>query len=243
MAQTATQQALDIVDRLSSARDVDGVVSELRRAGFLYGFDGFCISGIPLPGEKVDPYLLLAGWPEGWLEHYGAEDFIHVDPVVRHVKRSTMPFCWSDAPYASDDRAALRVMDDAAAIGLAAGITVPIYRTNGCQALVTFGADRLDLSAADRAAIHLFSIYAHDRARSLMDEFSGGGRRPPPRLAAREIECLKWSAAGKSAWDISVILHISQRTVEQYLASAAFKLGSVNRVQTVAEAMRHGLIN
>jgi LuxR family quorum sensing-dependent transcriptional regulator len=53
---------------------------------------------------------------------------------------------------------------------------------------------------------------------------------------------VRWAASGKSAWDIGAILGLSQRTIEEYLANAALKLGAVNRVQSVAEAIRRKII-
>lgn len=61
-------------------------------------------------------------------------------------------------------------------------------------------------------------------------------------LSAREIECLLLASAGKSEWEISRILGISEHTSEKHLMSAKTKLGAVNRVQAVAEALRRGYI-
>ena len=63
-----------------------------------------------------------------------------------------------------------------------------------------------------------------------------------PHLTPRETECLKWAAAGKSEWEISQILGISEHTAERHLLNAKTRLGAVNRVQAVAEAIRLGLI-
>ncbi len=61
---------------------------------------------------------------------------------------------------------------------------------------------------------------------------------PRARLSAREVECLRWTAVGKTTWEISVILKLSEHTVTDYLQSAAAKLNAVNRTQAVAEAIR-----
>lgn len=61
-------------------------------------------------------------------------------------------------------------------------------------------------------------------------------------LSPREVECLGLAAAGKSEWEISRILGISEHTSEKHLLNAKMKLGAVNRVQAVAEAIRRGLI-
>jgi len=62
-------------------------------------------------------------------------------------------------------------------------------------------------------------------------------------LSPRERECLKWAAVGKSEWEISQILGISEHTSEKHLLNAKAKLGAVNRVQAVAEAIRRGYIS
>nr|WP_282595043.1 helix-turn-helix domain-containing protein [Mesorhizobium amorphae] len=52
-------------------------------------------------------------------------------------------------------------------------------------------------------------------------------------LTPREFECLKWTARGKSAWDVSQILGVSKRTVTFPLENAKAKLG----VRTVNQAI------
>jgi DNA-binding CsgD family transcriptional regulator len=52
-------------------------------------------------------------------------------------------------------------------------------------------------------------------------------------LSPREYECLMWSARGKTAWEIGVILGISRRTVVYHLENAKQKLG----VHSIAAAV------
>ena len=65
---------------------------------------------------------------------------------------------------------------------------------------------------------------------------------PKEKLSAREVECLRWSAAGKSSDEIAIILDISSHTVVSYLKSAMRKLEAVNRMQAVARACRYLLL-
>lgn len=44
-------------------------------------------------------------------------------------------------------------------------------------------------------------------------------------LSAREIECIRWLAHGKSAEEIGIILSLSRRTIEKHLLSVKQKLG------------------
>ena len=105
---------------------------------------------------------------------------------------------------------------------------------------MSFCGEELALNRDEKAALHLVAIYAHARARALIAPSADG--RKQTRLSAREIECLKWSSAGKTAWEIGQILSISERAVEKYIGSAGAKLNTVNKVHAVAEAMRQRIL-
>jgi LuxR family quorum sensing-dependent transcriptional regulator len=236
------QFTFDCVERLTSSTTLEGVAAELKRAGEALGFESFCISGLPPPGEPVNPYLMLSGWPEGWHHRYAEMGYVHADPVARLLRRTTMPFQWSEAFYRPDDLEARRVMDESVEFGLVQGFAVPIHTPEGLQAGVTFGARHMDLSRDERSALHLIAIYAHGQARSFLRPGQAPGAPQGHGLSPREAECLRWAASGKTTWEISVILGLSQRTIEEYFGNAALKLGAVNRVQAVAEALRRKII-
>jgi DNA-binding CsgD family transcriptional regulator len=61
-------------------------------------------------------------------------------------------------------------------------------------------------------------------------------------LTDREIDCLNWTAAGKTSVEIAEILTLSEHTVNHYLNRATRKLDTANRTQAVAKALRIGLI-
>ena len=67
-------------------------------------------------------------------------------------------------------------------------------------------------------------------------------REDIPRITEREIECLQWASIGKTAWEISMILSISERTVGFHLTNAATKLQANNRTHAVSIALKKGLI-
>lgn len=238
-----SQTAFEIVGRLKEAAKISDILREMRAAGAYFGYDVFIITNLPAEHEvSTQNCALVPSWPEGWRTRYFARDYLRIDPVANHVRRTTEPFLWREAPYRSDEAGAARVMGEATEFGLSQGFCVPIHHLTGPGGGVSFGASRLDLSEDAKAALHLVSIYAYQRAETLIRE---GGRNPmrkAPRLTAREIECLRWTAAGKTSWEASEILSTSQRTVEFHLKNAARKLDAVNRVQCVAEALRQGII-
>lgn len=67
-------------------------------------------------------------------------------------------------------------------------------------------------------------------------------RRRKSELTVREREALTWAAAGKSYWETSVILGISERTVRFFMSNARRKLNVATNTQAVAEAVWRGLI-
>lgn len=65
---------------------------------------------------------------------------------------------------------------------------------------------------------------------------------PPAPLSIRETEVLRWSAEGKTAEDIGLILHLSERTVNFHIANAVRKMGASNKISAVVQAILSGVL-
>jgi DNA-binding CsgD family transcriptional regulator len=76
---------------------------------------------------------------------------------------------------------------------------------------------------------HVLRMHGHDAARSIL-------------ISAKELDCLKWTAEGKTAWEASVILGISERTVRFHLNAAREKLNCTTTTQAVAKAIANQII-
>ncbi|WBX88832.1 helix-turn-helix domain-containing protein [Achromobacter mucicolens] len=61
-------------------------------------------------------------------------------------------------------------------------------------------------------------------------------------LSDRQAACLKWSAAGKTSWETSRILGVSESTVNFHLRNACNRLGVRGRRAAVVAALRLGLL-
>lgn len=61
-------------------------------------------------------------------------------------------------------------------------------------------------------------------------------------LGNRERQCLDWTAQGKTSFEISKILDLSEHTVNNYIVSATRKLSASNRAHAIAKALRLDLI-
>jgi len=61
-------------------------------------------------------------------------------------------------------------------------------------------------------------------------------------LGNRELQCLVWTAQGKTSFEIAKILNLSEHTVNNYIHIATRKLGATNRIHAIAKAIRMDLI-
>ena len=86
---------------------------------------------------------------------------------------------------------------------------------------------------------HLFATYLHEAISRILPDIRQAMNTV---LTEREKECLLWTAEGKTSWEISQILGISERTVVFHLNNATRKLDVVNRQHAVAKAISHGYI-
>ena len=235
----------EAIDRIRSASDHEDIFRELQKCGAIFGYDAFLIAGLPLsPNQNLSECKIISGWPAEWEKRYQAKRYIHIDPVIRYIRGMSDPFLWREAVDAAGKTDGRVVIGEARDFGLNDGFCVPFHQIDGTEAGVSFGGARFNLSHDERAGLHLLAIYAMSTAKAIVRRHAEPSKNAVAEagLTAREIECLKWSAIGKTAWEISVILSISLRTVEGHLANAACKLGTVSRVHCVAEALRRGII-
>ncbi len=86
----------------------------------------------------------------------------------------------------------------------------------------------------------MFALLAHERCHALDGRVASAGARPA--LSGRELECMRWVAAGKTDWEIGMILAISATTVKFHVDRARRKLGAATRPQATAILATRGLL-
>jgi len=61
-------------------------------------------------------------------------------------------------------------------------------------------------------------------------------------LSIREREVLRWVAEGKTSYEIGVILGLTERTINAYVAGAMSKLNASNKTHAAVKALLLGII-
>jgi LuxR family quorum sensing-dependent transcriptional regulator len=148
-------------------------------------------------------------------------------------------FAWSDIPLDAVSTASRHIMEIAAVdYDLRYGLCAPVHGMNGYQAGLSLAGHDVERTPEANSAIELVTMYAFNRFAILRSR----EQTKPALLSAREREVMSWVAAGKTAWDTSVILSISEDTVNKTVTAAMHKLNAHTRAQAVAEAIKRGLI-
>jgi len=166
------------------------------------------------------------------------------DPVTQHYKRESVPIIWDRRTYQAHGVADL--WEHQASFGYCTGIAMALHLPEGRHFVL--GVDRDQPLPADArelqrvvADLQLFAIYAQDSALRLLLPPAQQPERPA--LTPRELEVLRWTMDGKTAWEVGAILGISERTAVLHVTNAMHKLGCVNKHQAVLKALRLGLIH
>lgn len=183
--------------------------------------------------------------PQSFTEHFEDTALWQVDPVAQHCKRSSVPIVWDQDTYARTGLA--EKWEEQAAYGFKTGLAVALHMPEGRHFVI--GVDRDSELPKDStltrmvADLQLFAVYAQESAwRLLMPEPISAAQGLATRLTPRELECLRWTMEGKTAWEVGAILSITERTAVLHLNNAMRKLDCASKHQAVLKALRLGLI-
>lgn len=183
--------------------------------------------------------LMLTNWPADLVASYGASDTFASSVLLSRLKATIIPVFSADCPFpAVQDASNGAAGASFRAYGLKSTLAFSLHDRALAHYLIAFSGQRQAPERAEMASIHYDCIELIDTCFGRLVPQDG----PREKLSARELECLRWSAAGKSSDEIAIILNISSHTVVSYLKSAMRKLDSVNRMQAVARACRFRLL-
>jgi DNA-binding CsgD family transcriptional regulator len=125
------------------------------------------------------------------------------------------------------------------------GFVIPVHGPHGYFAYVSIASPErdLDLGIENRARLQMLAVLAHDRCSTLsLAERPDVASDSSGKLSERELECMRWVAAGKTDWEIATILVISSSTARFHIENARRKLDASTRAQAVAILFARGLL-
>jgi DNA-binding CsgD family transcriptional regulator len=188
-------------------------------------------------------FITVDNTPQAYKESFLRHENGHRDPVMQHCKKQSMPIIWDQGTYVRAGQGGK--WEEQARFGYRTGVALALHMPEGRHFLL--GVDRDQPMPSDAAELtrvvadlQLFAVHAQDAAlRILIPTPVEAGT---PSLTPRELETLRWTMEGKTAWEVGNLLGITERTASLHVNNATHKLGCVNKHQAVLKALRLGLI-
>lgn len=234
----------DLLD-VSCAPDVESLKTRL--IAFAQRLDFAMVSAVLINGGINSPNFQgrsISNTPEPFIEISRSLDTARRDPVMQCLMRQDLPFIYDQRTYAEAGAGDLWEMQ--APYGYSTGIAVAMHLSKDKYFLL--GVDRPSkLPRKDEALtalldnVQTLAVHAQAAAQRLIgDDLLSP--RPKPKLTPQELECLRWSMDGRSAWHVAQLMNISPRTVNFHIQSSLKKLGVATKMQAVITCLELGLI-
>lgn len=205
-----------------------------------YGMRTFLVARLPeATTQSLKSLLVISSCPTEFVARYDQASLLRDSAGIGRWRTTTVPFTadLEECAGGTDrDREACAIFKD---YGMQRAAVFPVADIEGRRGAICLFGDRSVPSQQEMLELAMLSIHVYDRLHHI-------GRhdpRPGEGLTDREIDCLNWTAAGKTSAEISEIIGLSEHTVNHYLNRATRKLDTVNRTQAVAKAIRTGIIS
>ena len=225
------------------AGDRDQLLSEIVRFTQNLGFETVSATTVIDHMLGDAEFITIDNTPSEFVEVFNNSGRCRLDPVMQHCKRQSVPIIWDQATYTAVGKG--DEWERQAQFGYHTGIAMALHLPEGRH--FCLGVDRdqplprhtgeLTRIVAD---LQLFAVHAQDAAHRVLLPRSADP--DAPALTPRELECLRWTMEGKTAWEVGGIVGITERTAGLHVNNAAHKLGCANKHQAVLKALRLGLI-
>jgi DNA-binding CsgD family transcriptional regulator len=231
---------LDLFASLLEKQSLESLLNETLRFAHKLGFETVTATAI---ADHPAHFISVDNAPVRFRAIHNDPTMCARDPVIQHCKHSALPIAWDQDTYSRIGQGPKWEVQ--AEFGYRTGIATALHLAHGHHFFVGFDRDQQlpnDPNEVGRmvAAIQLFAVYAQDAALSLL--ISDQRSEQVPDLTPRELESMRWTMDGKTAWELGQILGITEQTAARHVNNATRKLGCVNKVQAVLKAVRLGLI-
>lgn len=196
--------------------------------------------------KEAEP-IIVHNFSKEWEDYYISNNCSDVDPVIVFGGDLSTPFQWSDLVQNRElTQEQKTYYHNAIDHGMADGLAIPIPSPLGYTSMVSMISDESSTETLKKFESKYDKLIAiscayHSQARDFLkkQDISKDNRNP---LTKRERECLLWTARGKTAWEISRITDIKERTVVFHIENAKRKLEVNSRYHAVVKAIMEGFI-
>lgn len=208
------------------------------------GFETVGAMTVTTHSPTLTEFQTVTNAPPAFLNEFHDQTHARLDPVNKHCASSSSPIVWDRRTYADDGADTLWELQEP--FGYRSGIAVAMHFVRGRHFMfgANWGRDRCDNSPCFKAiAEELVSFSQHAQAAAF--ELCQPARLDPNsqhRFAVRELEALRWTMDGLSAWEVAARMAISERHVTLLLGRVMTKLDCSTKYESGLRAIKLGLI-
>lgn len=188
--------------------------------------------------------VINVSYPDEWIKLYWQNGYFEVDPVFQTALNKPGTQHWGTTYRGGTSPKQQEFMATAKEFGLVDGITTG-SADPACR-VATF-CSFASASSVDAARyvplIEYFGRYVHMALLRTAPAKAQSMDRCVKKLTLRELTILNWVKNGKTNWEISQIIGVTERTIRFHVESIFSKLDVTSRSQAVATAIEHGLPN
>jgi len=168
---------------------------------------------------------------------YTSTKMIEIDPIIKSSYYSSSPILWIDAlrsEFKNNEFTSFL-----AKYGMYNGLAY-IFRDNNSEwsTYLCLGNNNSKIGSPHYLFITHLVPYFHNALKNISKLQITRAKN----ISLRELEVLRWVAEGKTYWEVSKILTISERTVRFHIGNVAEKLNAKNSTHAITKAIRLNLL-
>lgn len=214
------------------------------------GFDAWCLQEGTINNPKQPGNFVVFDYNLNLVPEYVLKIFLTTDPVMPEIGKRSSPFDFvrflEGSAKNSSVKWQLRMLKlfnvhhawltPANTVGANRGVTC--YITGKSQEVLhRFENTRIPIQLISCEFMeHLARVNASRQITKISN-------LTPPKLSTRELDCLQWTARGKTNAEIAEILEISQNTVRFHLKNIFTKFDVNTRSNAVLLGIKFGMID
>ena len=216
-------QVLQLIQKAVACPRVIGGVAQLNAKG----------------GFKEFNSVINVSYSNDWLYTYGKHEYATVDPVLQSLLSTFRTQIWEQTYQKTSSPKQCEFIEEARSYGLTHGITTGLLaQSRRFASFFSFAGGDPGDTQRYKGLVEYLIPYLH---RVLIANTQTPLSNRVKGLSPRETTVLMWMKQGKTNWEISRILGVSERTVRFHVEGIFVKLDVSSRTQAVAFAMEQGL--
>lgn len=205
----------------------------------------YIIAGVanvgPLGNVQEFSHILNESYPNDWLYQYAKNGYADVDPVLASHAKNFQTQVWTSTYKNARSKKEEEFIEHARSFGLAGGVTAGAFDPQ--RGLCSFFSFAGTAKAENPHYAGALEYLAHHLHHPLLQNTPSPSSVMASSLSPRERSVLTWMSKGKTNWEISRILGVTERTVRFHVEGIFCKLDVTSRTQAVAMAVENKMIS